>query len=534
MANLIWNSLVDNDWDLISANWFNGSSNIIWSNNNNDLAIFDGSGELIDINNNIRAGGINFSSNGYTLEVDTDENLQIGSQGITGDFTWKTIGGYKSPNSEQLRTLGLQFVEPGSYTIDGNIEIFNVNSNPLLGLQNGAQVTYRGTWLGNGGNTRNNVNLINGSKLTIASDATINFILPDNHQFTRQFWVYGDGTGILELQEGFVAEQTIDINNPVALGTIRNRGVTLVTHASESLPQYTRRYQNGENYLTHLNGGIDLEENSPVWSIQTNPQLYEGSVELYTDAKIETLEDLAINGEYLLTEDGYNFFGGLYVEDDVTLNKTGAANLNLDGDQAYRPGSVIQLDNGRINFNTNPGDSSVVSKFGTTGPFLELSVASEGTAHFNPTISEVASIVSEGIVQVGTGTLSVADDLILDNAAELVLNLETTDQGRTKVAIGDDLVFDETAKIVITGNPTPGNYPLFNAMGNVELDPTQIVLPEGIQGDFDGQTLSITQEGQVVDSNGEGLIGEYYNDKDLSEFVLSRTDGTVGFNWGVG
>ena len=113
MANLIWNPPVNNYWDLISANWFDGSSNIIWNNANDEIAIFNSNDGLrVIINNNIRAGGINFISNGHILEVDTDESLYIGGQGITGNFTWKAIGGYKSPNNEQLQVLGLQFVVP--------------------------------------------------------------------------------------------------------------------------------------------------------------------------------------------------------------------------------------------------------------------------------------------------------------------------------------------------------------------------------------------------------------------------------------
>ena len=256
----------------------------------------------------------------------------------------------KTPPARQRQQLGLQFTEAGDHTLMADVKINNANSNPLLGLQNGAVVTYQGKWDGNGNNTNSNFNVLNDSHLTIGEDATINLVLDDNHQFTRQLWVYGDGTGRFELAPDFTAEQTLSPDDPVAMGSIRNRGVTLITHDSQSLPQYTRRYVVGGLERSHLNGHIDLEMNAPVWRIDSNAQSYGGGVNVHTNSTIETLADLRLTGNYIFTEDNFNAFGGLHLNEGVTLSKLGAATLFLDGDQAYRPGSTIAVEEGGSGF----------------------------------------------------------------------------------------------------------------------------------------------------------------------------------------
>ncbi|MCA9259692.1 MAG: PQQ-dependent sugar dehydrogenase, partial [Planctomycetales bacterium] len=82
------------------------------------------------------------------------------------------------------------------------------------------------------------------------------------------------------------------------------------------------------------------------------------------------------------------------------------------------------------------------------------------------------------------------------------------------IAIADDAI-DE-------GNET------FNVAGDFVLGGATLGLP---------RTATVTivdDDGAPTPGDGVGLLGEYYNDAALTEFVLARTDATVDFNWGSG
>ena len=100
---LTWEPTSNHSWDTTSLNWFDGSNQVNWVNEDSLVAHFESLSTPIDINGSIQAEGIEFSASG-TLNIGTDESLIIGEQGINGNFIWRVANGYKNPTSETTAT----------------------------------------------------------------------------------------------------------------------------------------------------------------------------------------------------------------------------------------------------------------------------------------------------------------------------------------------------------------------------------------------------------------------------------------------
>src|SRR5262249_30271140 len=55
-------------WNTTAANWFNGTTDVVWNNANNDTAIFAGSAGTVTLGTGITAREIGFTTGGYTLQ----------------------------------------------------------------------------------------------------------------------------------------------------------------------------------------------------------------------------------------------------------------------------------------------------------------------------------------------------------------------------------------------------------------------------------------------------------------------------------
>ncbi len=84
-------------WDTTSANWFDGTADVVWNNANNDIAVFAGStgGIVSAVNTGITAGGINFTTDGYTVQNNSvtlsGGQVSVGS-GLTATFASSLAG----------------------------------------------------------------------------------------------------------------------------------------------------------------------------------------------------------------------------------------------------------------------------------------------------------------------------------------------------------------------------------------------------------------------------------------------------------
>jgi autotransporter-associated beta strand protein len=55
------------DWDLSTANWSNGTSNVLWANGINDYAIFGGTAGTVNVATSVNINRLIFQTSGYTL-----------------------------------------------------------------------------------------------------------------------------------------------------------------------------------------------------------------------------------------------------------------------------------------------------------------------------------------------------------------------------------------------------------------------------------------------------------------------------------
>ena len=70
-----------------SANWFNGTADVVW--NNNDFAVFAGNPGVVELSTGINAGSVTFNTANYTLANDTTGSVSFGCD-VSGIFS---IGG---------------------------------------------------------------------------------------------------------------------------------------------------------------------------------------------------------------------------------------------------------------------------------------------------------------------------------------------------------------------------------------------------------------------------------------------------------
>ena len=63
-----------------SANWFNGTADVVW--NNNDFAVFAGNPGVVELSTGINAGSVTFHTANYTLANDTTGSVVADRIGV--------------------------------------------------------------------------------------------------------------------------------------------------------------------------------------------------------------------------------------------------------------------------------------------------------------------------------------------------------------------------------------------------------------------------------------------------------------------
>ena len=257
---------------------------------------------------------------------------------------------------------GIHFKTGKTATLSADIVPGNYHSGGLIGVHGkGTHIIYEGKWKADEGGSYPSLVLRDGGKMTWSEKAHVDFVMNPNF-FTRQIWVWGDGTGTLELAEGFVSDRTKGATVSDAMGTIRLAGLTLVTHHSQSLPYNSRPDGRGGIYY---NGHVVFEGKTPsTWSIQTNPHRYGAQIDFATDGTIDCQAPLTHNGQInvcLPVGNGGHFTStGAFrtTSSNVTITKTGPAMLSLEGQQAYEPGAKLIVEEGLLRLHTDPAESS--------------------------------------------------------------------------------------------------------------------------------------------------------------------------------
>jgi hypothetical protein len=300
------------------------------------------------------------------------------------------------PYPDNLMDIGLHFRTGGEIDAAMDIGMVDLNASQVIGAHGeGTVVRYRGNWEANGGNAFPNMILTEGARFVFTEESSMNLVMPGSY-FTRQLWVQGDGTGVLELEEGFVADHTVNDPVPNAMGTIRLGGATLITHHTRNMPQNTRPDGRGGHYQ---NGHIVFERvPGNRWIVDTSNQMYGAQLDFDTDAVLEIRSSLTHIGHRRVVlpvgPGGHFRSSGAFrtTSPDVTITKTGPGMLALEGEQSYHPGSRLVVEEGLLRMASDPGLGRDPDARGNAGVYLQLDVKNESGVHFIGSLHRLQSL----------------------------------------------------------------------------------------------------------------------------------------------
>ncbi len=326
--------------------------------------------------------------------------------------------------------VGLVFNTGKETTTRTQLKPANSVATTMLGVRGKeTHVRFAGNWEGDASGGHPILVLTEGGRITIEPEAQIDLVM-DLNFFTRQLWVHGDGTGTIELAEGFIADRTQNATVANAMGTIRLGGADLITHHSQSLPYNSR--PDGRGGVYH-NGHIVFEQKpGSTWHIQTNPQVYAAQIDFDVDGTINSQQPITHTGQRRVCLPVGN--GGAFVSTgafrttspDVAITKAGQAMLSLEGQQSYLPGSSLHIKQGLLRIHTDPGAGQRVAK--EAGPFLHIEVYDGGRLHFAAATSHLKSIrLHHG------AHMSVEDDVVVHLTDGLTVDAGATLAGESGV-----------------------------------------------------------------------------------------------------
>lgn len=618
------------NWNLDLANkaWRNvsTSANVAWTNAF-DLAVFGATAGTVTLVPGITAAGLQFDVAGYsltggslqlagsTLAVNADAAIAsplttkgaLGKTG-TGELMLRntlTLGGTLSvANSASgggiliepggaiggtqvirqsgsvasadrytpsLLTRGVHFGGGGTVGFTGAIQINDLNTDPVVGVRNTTTLNFSGSWTGDGGNQESHLVVIGNGRIRFAANAALDFI--NDAYFTRQFWIYGDGTGTVEFDAGFVADKTNNGTTPNGIGSYRLGNVVLITHSTQSLPVAVRPNSIGGN---NLNGHLVWEaQDGGTWSVRTAHQQYLGGLWVTANMSVETIADLDLVGVRTVWSD-YTNYGGIHVTkhangDPTIVTKTGAGTLNLGGDQAYDVGSVLRVQQGTVEMQSNPVTS--VGRNFTNGPNLAIEAQGSSVTRLAFVAGAEAanlrslSLSDTATVAIGDGTEArLAAGLSMTPAANLEIGIAghpaSGNFGRVSASGPATVAGSLTPRLsggflpdgadnftVITASAVTGSFVNLNDWGLidaqpsgafvVQFSPTSVVLAQftrvgdvSLDGHVNNQDIApfvalLTvggasgRIGYAADANGDGVV----NNQDIAPFVSILTGG---------
>ncbi len=295
---------------------------------------------------------------------------------------------------EDYMDIGLHIRTGRTTEMTSDILLHNINTCHIIGAHGeGTKVRYRGRWEADGLNSFPHLLLTEGGHFIFEDEAQMDMVMERSY-FTRQLWVWGDGTGIIELAEGFRADQTR--NEPVAdaMGTIRLGGATLITHHTRNMPANTRpdgrggHYQNGHVVFERIDGNR--------WIVKTHNQIYNAQVDFDTSGIIETQASLTHAGHRRITlqvgPGGPFTSSGAFrtTSPGLTITKSGPAMLSLDGEQSYHPDTTFEVEQGLLRMSTDPGLGRAAAD---AGPHLLLNARNDARVHLGAPLSELKRMV---------------------------------------------------------------------------------------------------------------------------------------------
>jgi len=431
----------DGVWSLNAANWNDGTEQVAFVNGRG--ARFGSPAGTVTLEGSLEAEEVVFSVPGYRLELDFAEGDGLSLQGISGEAFFSfggliSAGADSYPGLAALQGKGLILNPTEDLTFTSEIATLNGGSPHLAVVGEAGRVDFAGRWLADTGSIISWLRLEEGGHFRIKSEADMRFI--KTGFFTLQLWVTGDGSGTLELEEGFVADQTENGTVRDGIGSIRMGAGTLVTHHSGNLPLGYRPRADG---TSQANGHLVFENQSGLrWEVLSNDQAYPGAIWIHKGVEIHTEADFTHIG---VTESSSNYTAqnGFSVLSSATVRKTGPGTLTLAGEQSYAPGAILQVDEGILSLQSDPAAGQ--SLYGAvTGAQLGLSIATGGRVEWQ-TDGSIQTLTSTGELFLG-GPLRIRNGGIVqlgnDSLTELLISGSITGpliDSEGPVFVGGDL-----------------------------------------------------------------------------------------------
>ncbi|MCC5839449.1 MAG: hypothetical protein JJT96_04920 [Opitutales bacterium] len=316
-------------------------------------ARFEGVGGLVRLSGALRAGTLSFANNQTVLLMNHNSGDRLSIEQATGQPTFRFEGvvpaqanNYPAFASQLER--GLTLTPQAPVELNARLEAFLGGSPFLIIRGEASDVTFNGTWVADTGSIISWLMPLEGATFRIGADADMRFIKDD--YYTLQLWVQGDGTGTLEIEEGFQADRTAGAQQSLGIGSIRLSNTTFITHHTRNLPL---GYRPKSSEALQANGHLAFENNpGSRWIVRSNDQVYPGAVWIYRGMEVRTEANLTHTGVTEAASDytafnGWSVFGGV-------VRKTGPARLILAGEQSYDAGSLFFVEEGGVEFVTDP------------------------------------------------------------------------------------------------------------------------------------------------------------------------------------
>jgi len=419
----------------VESSAWNGSSQIwrgpsdeapvAWPANGERRAYFPAARRLtLPVEGRVKALAMQTVTPGVSLLIDTVQDTGPGSAlelygPLLGPATVYFKGTLREggwPHTPMRSEVGLQFRGGGVYDLEADLlpwpEDRNHHSQVVGLMDRGTTVHFRGAWDAKGELCRPGLVLGDGTRFVIWPEADLSFI-KDYGGFTLQLWVTGTGEegGILELHPEFVADRSrfkLSSQHPHAedivpegIGSIRIAGATLLTHNSRNLPMTARATGRRETPIQN-NGHLVFEDRgNNRWIVRTRDQVYRGAVWVDHDLELVTEKTLTLSGITEAPDAAFSYTAAnafqtrhkRHSPERITIRKRGQASLVLKGEQAYVPGSVLEIMEGSVELHTDPAAGGGFPHGAPMdSPNLEIKVMGSGTLSVHADEMNVRSI----------------------------------------------------------------------------------------------------------------------------------------------
>ena len=424
-------------WDTTTASWNDGSTAVTWNNAAGDTAIFGGTAGTVTLSEAITAGGLDLTTDGYTL---TGNTLTISGGGAiaVGSGLAATVSSTLSATSGLVKTGAGSATVSGPSTITGNVTV----NGGTLGFANTVRDVAR-------------MEAASGATLSLA---TTNMFV-DNHDtpVPSTLVLAADGgtilmTAAMESRIGSVSlanGATWTNNRPSITGYDILLGNTSAGAATVSVTG------SGAAAMNTTNNGILHIQGTQNFVVE--------------DTTGDTAADLVVSMELAGPDNTGGAAGG--------INKTGAGTMVLAANNNYLSGpivvaeGVLQVDHS-FNVSSLPESLSI----GTGATAILDGVNLFNLSHETPVPDSLVITVDGGTMLMGAPGGSRVGNVVLSNAA-----VWTSNRG---LAGYDNLLADTSAgPATVTVNGT--GAALMNGSGGLHLQGVQTFDVADTTGDAD-------------------------------------------------